>query len=299
MELNSWFIWALVSTFFFGSYSFLFKKIVEEGGDVFAAQVVMPAVVCFVSASIIYLFNFTVGDNLATVAGIAVLQGVLFFLSTYTRIKALGTGLPVYVVFPITKTSTILIVIISAFVFSELEILKKPEVLAGVILAMAATYLLLPWHDKGVFRGSSMGIVLSIASMLSSAGATIAAKSALDFYMVNIFVFILLSNVVTLVLATATVLIKNTTLTQQKFSNGIKWGVMMGLFNFAGFASFLQAVKLGNLSVVASVNALYILIPIVLSAIIYKESMSLMKWLAVAISIAAVILMKIGATDIG
>lgn len=291
---QEWFNWAILSAICFGVYSFLYKKAVEDKADVHTIQVVIPSTVIVLSVVFIISSDSYIADDLLFVLWVAALQGVLFYFTTLTRIKAFEYDIPSHVVFPIIKSSTILIVIISALVFNESDNLTEPKRAAGIFLAVLSTYLLVPMN-KRISTFSFLGLVFALAAMLSSAGASITSKylfsiSDLESSYVNILGFMLLSNFVTLILASGSMLLNKTPANAFSFTHGMKWGGIMGILNFIGFVSFLQAVKIGDLSLVASINALYILIPIILSSIIYKEKLNIMSQAAVVLSIVAIIL---------
>jgi len=70
--------------------------------------------------------------------------------------------------------------------------------------------------------------------------------------------------------------------------NVIKLSIISGVFQFAGFAFMILGFKAGGpLAIVYTVNSFYILIPIILSVIIYKEHFNLRKALAIGLSIVA------------
>ena len=54
----------------------------------------------------------------------------------------------------------------------------------------------------------------------------------------------------------------------------------------------MLAIKFGDLSSVASINSLYIVIPVLLSAIFYREKLTFLKQIAVVVSIVAAALIK-------
>jgi len=68
--------------------------------------------------------------------------------------------------------------------------------------------------------------------------------------------------------------------------------VYMGMLFAASFAALVYAFESGPLSIVYTVQSLYILIPIVLSIIFYNEHWNLRKLIAIMLSIAALALLK-------
>jgi len=111
---------------------------------------------------------------------------------------------------------------------------------------------------------------------------------------VSIFGLMLVSNTVSMMFATGVFVIKMDDSSNIEISLALKWGSLMGLLNFVGFYSFLRAIKFGDFSIVVSLNALYILIPVVLSNILYEdENLNWRQKIAVGVSILAVVLIKL------
>ena len=71
-------------------------------------------------------------------------------------------------------------------------------------------------------------------------------------------------------------------------------GSIIGILNFAGYGLVLKAFAAGSMSLVQPIFALSILIPIFLSAAIYKEKLTLIRILSIGLSLASVLLIKNG-----
>ena len=70
-------------------------------------------------------------------------------------------------------------------------------------------------------------------------------------------------------------------------------GFFMGLINFAGFYSFLKALSMGPLSIIASIIGMHFVIVIVLSALIYKEKLTRYRILGICLTIVSIILLRL------
>lgn len=288
---ESWFFWAVMSMLLQGSHAFLYKKLIEEHGEPRVVQVVIPALVCVLAAAGMLLEGTRIPQLIFITALIAAVQGVLFFLATAMRLEALRCGAPAHIVFPIVKSSVIFIIVLSAFLFDEWASLKEPRRLAGVSLAVIATFILLEWRRDGDGKGLNRGIGFALLAMLAGGGASLMAKYLfVSDAEVSIFLFMLLSNLTTLVLAIGVALSAKGTDSRSSYDLSIGWGIAMGLLSFGGFASFLQAIRLGDLSAVASINAMAIIIPVLLSSYLYRERLTLRKEVAVFLSIIALAL---------
>ncbi len=184
-----------------------------------------------------------------------------------------------------------LIVKLSAFIFNEFDTLKDTHKLIGVLLAIAAAFILMQWRFRPL--NFSRGIALALISMIASAGAALAAKFVfISEGEISIFGFMIISNLTNLILATLRSAFIKEKVSLSSINISLGWGVVIGLLNFFGFTAFLLAIKYGDLSLVASINNLYILIPVLLSAWFYGEQLTLRKQFAVVVSIIALILIK-------
>ncbi len=288
-SIDTWFAWAVISTILFGIHSFLYQKLIKDGGDTLVAQMVGPIVLVMISTAILLISGEMIAERPWVVALIAVLQGVLFFFTTLCRVEALTIGIPAQLLFPIIKSSTPLVVILSCFIFDEWFILAQPRRLVGVVLALGTTFIVMRPVDGDRSTRFDRGMMLAVAAMLSSAGASLAAKLAfVTEGQVNIIGFMLFSNLASMVLAAGRA--GGHKATAFAFRRGLSWGAIIGVINFLGFAAYLLAIKDGELSLVASINSLYILIPMILSALIYHEHLGPRRLTAVLLSLLAIVL---------
>lgn len=292
---GGWFTWAVVSTIFTGVQSFLYQKLVKDRADPLTAQVMQGAVVTVLAIVVLAYSNPRVADPDALVLMLvaAALQGALFFVTTESRLAALKAGIPAAVLFPIIKLSTPVVVVLSALAFDEWDAIREPRRLIGIALAVGATYLIMQRRTALEAGGSRHGLTLAIVAMVASVGAAFAAKYPFESGgEVSIFAFMLVSNATNLLLATITLVRGQVTVSRADIREGIRWGALIGALSFAGFGAFLQAVKEGDLAIVASINSLYILIPIVLSASLYREHLTPLRQVAIAVSVLAVVLLR-------
>jgi drug/metabolite transporter (DMT)-like permease len=287
----SWLAWAVLSALLNGVRAFVGKRTAMEHGDIVAAQVLLPAVMVVVSIPLLLLDRAPLAADFWGFFFAAALQGGLFFFASLTRLQAFQTNTSVHVVLSIIQASTPVIVVLSAMLFEEWASLLNPWRLAGVSLAILATYLLLRLEKSGSFLDE--GILLAGVSMVASAGATLAAKyTFIRDEAVSIFGFILIANAVNLVLASIRAAMVPPS-GDRPFTLGVTSGVVMGLLNFAGFASFLEAIKDGDLSLVASIGALSIIVPVILASWLYGERLGSRRRIAVLACIVALVLLAI------
>ena len=294
-QIPDWLSWALVSTLFYGIYAFLFRRLIMHKGDTLTAMVISPAIVSVIAAAILGVSALSGGHNLSWLVIIfALLQGGLFFLTTESRATALSLGMPSTQLYPIVKSGTLFVILISALLFNELEMLMDPRRIIGIIFILISVFLILQWKstsDKG--SGGYHSLAFAFLATFTSIGATLAPKYVIDLNQeINIFVFILIANLFTTVLAFFRINYQKQPVTYQAKREASVTGIWLGISSFAGFATFLKAIESGPLSIVAAVSSLYILIPIVLSVIFFKEVFRTRSQIAVILSILGIILCK-------
>jgi len=286
---GNWFLLALVSMVLQGFHAFLYKKLIQDGGDPRIVQVVMPAVVSVLAAIAAVAEGVSLPRALTILVIVAGVQGVLFYLTTAMRLEAIRSGAPAHIVFPLVKSSVVFIIILSAFLFDEWEALRTPRRLTSIAMILVAISMLMEWR-RGPFN---RGVLYALLAMVSGAGASLMAKYLfVSEAEISIFAFMLISNATTFLLAMSAAARPATRLTRERYDRSVIWGAATGLLSFGGFAAFLQAIKLGDLSIVASINALAILFPVLLSAILYGERLTFRKEIAVFLSIVALVLIQ-------
>lgn len=292
--ISSWFTWALTSTLFYGINAFFLHRLVKRQGDTLTALVISPAIVTLIAALLLMFSAIPkFDDSLWLLALFAMLQGGLFYLTIESRTYAMALGLPSAILYPIIKSGTLFVIVISAFLFNELQLLLEPRRLAGILLIMLSLMLLLQWTNSHGDNNYSRGIAFALLATFTSIGAALAPKYAIEFQQeMNIYVYILIANLTTTMLSQLRFNYRREMPTPEAKKAGAITGIWLGVTSFAGFAAFLKAIHLGPLSVVAAVSSLYILIPIVLSVILHKEPLRARSQVALFISLLGIVLCK-------
>jgi len=80
---------------------------------------------------------------------------------------------------------------------------------------------------------------------------------------------------------------KDPSLKEKRSLGSIKLGIGSGVLQFIAFFTLLKAFEAGALGIVYTAHSLYIVIPILLAVVIYKEHFNIRKGLAVALSLVA------------
>ena len=69
-------------------------------------------------------------------------------------------------------------------------------------------------------------------------------------------------------------------------------GFVMGIINFAGYYSFLRALSTGPLSIIVSITGMYFMIAIILSVLIYRETLTPLRILGISLSVVSIVLLR-------
>lgn len=295
--LEPWFIWALVSMLCYGIQSFLNVQLIRSGGDQTIAQAVSPAIVV---VGALFAMRGDVafgGEPVATIITLAVLQGVLYFATTFCRFEALRSGLPAGVVFPLLKMSTIIVVVASAWFLKEWDsLVSRPLRLVGIVLSIVATFFLVRkggMKSKQSLSTNTSAALLIICGILASAGASLMAKGAfIAAPDMNLFAFIVVSNLITTTFGALRYLGVPRRPAWDAYRRGLEGGLLIGLFNFLGLVAFMSALKEGDLAIVASINSLYVIIPTLIGWGVFYERLSVTKHFAIALTVLAMVFMS-------
>jgi uncharacterized membrane protein len=287
MGIDPWLELALLSALCFGLQAFLHQELARRGADERVVQVIAAAIVCIGALYAVNWNHLTWSANSHWVFSIGIAQGAFYFFTTLYRLDALRRRIPVGVLYPIVKMSTLVVVIVCAFFPDKWDSWLRSETrIIGVGLSLAVTWLLVGLPERRTWI--RLGIFSALGAMLASAGASLMAKVVLIAVTdVDFFVFMLVSNLVSLLLATGRACARGRALPWENYQAGLVGGLLVGFLNFVGLSSFMRALQTGELSAVASANALYILIPVLLDSWLHRTHLPLKKHAAVALTIVA------------
>ncbi len=139
------------------------------------------------------------------------------------------------------------------------------------------------------------GLILLIITAVIAAFAFATSKIGVDSG-VNIWLFMSLQAIVGIssaILFAAPKIKQDKLLDFTRHKKAIWIGLLLGFVDALNVFFILMALTTGLVSVVYTVNSFYILIPIVLSVILYSEHMNIRKAIAIGLSIASVIFFQI------
>ncbi len=292
LGLELWFVLALSSTLAGGIAAFVYKvaSVHHVNGTLVASYS------GFVSALIMSVFFIYQGDYSHLwhpMVIFAALASATFFMTQLLKIEGMK-HIDTAIFYPIYKVIGPLGAILIGLVFfgeqfTNLELVGLGlSVLVRIMLITKAEHARQNGLIKGLWLVSLCAIISAVSISLTKEGADVA---------VNIWGYILMGEFFMGLTGVILLLFKFKTrslsvVRNETNSKVIQLSVLLGLMHALGaytmvFAFYHQ----GPLAIVYTINSLYILIPIILSIIIYKEHWNARKVVAIILSIAALALL--------
>lgn len=284
MEL--WFISALASAAFMGFYVFIQKISAEKNHN--SANTTLYSMFTTSALGFIYLlFTQEILNSIILILITSTINILFYYTSVVTRIDALKL-MPATIYLPLYKIiSTFIIFFVTILFFKEeIKILQ----LIGIIFATMVPILLIEKNKKEkkkfkIEKGVILLLIGATATVISSTTSKYVASTGLSiFYYLTITYFI--GGILGILQY------KKTKHSTHNNEGAIKWGIISGTLMFLAFVCYLNAFKTGNLAVVYSINSLSILIPLILSILIYKEKLTKKRILAIIFTILSLAFLK-------
>lgn len=281
----SWYFLAVTSLLCFGIQSFGYKVIAERDYSTFWATFTFMSSVAVISTIMFFLKNQAL-INWRFLILIAVINGFSYFLSTVTNIEALKK-IPANVFYPVFRLNIAITVLFSIFYFNES--LTTSNILGIVISIMVAVLIGRTRENEENEKILHIGLLLTLIAAIASSLASISSKFAAN--NVNQFSFIAVSYTVNALLSLGAKS-KFKTQNRSKLLPALILGIIIGILNFMGFYAYIQALKTGPLSIVATIMSLNFIIVIILSILVYKEKLTLKRVLGIVLTIVAMLLLR-------
>lgn len=288
-----WFAFALFSALFAGLHTFAVKVAAEKNYDSYLLNAL--AAFCSFFGSLIF-FTFTASwDGIPmTLFWLGGASGAGFITLSILRSEALrfidaALFFPLYKVIGPAIAACIGIIILSENI-SQIELI-------GIVLSCIVPLLLISRHEHHRQKNLPLGLILT------ALGATAAAISAaINAYAIDIdpsFTFPLLIVAhgsafgfgLSLFLRNHHPRDMHSAVLVHLTKPFLITTAVLSLMQFAGFYSMLRAFDGGDMSIVYSINAHYIVIPVILSVWFYGEHWNLRKAAALFVSVLALVLL--------
>ena len=291
-----WFFWAVMAIVVGGVHAFILKVAVEKKYDSVLISSVTPLVSACFGTAVLWVMGSTFEPSLFFIE-MAIISAVLFIITSVLRQEGLSK-IDTTIYFPINKTvSTSVAAFIGIFLLNEsLTGLQYVGVLLGIIVPLLLMNRSEHARQKNIILGvqlaTTTAVLSTIAQMVNSFGVS---KEIFD----GSILFLVLIHIFTALFGLSYFWVRQGS---KKFGEQFRanfntpsqqgFVLLASLVHFFAFFSLLMAFSSGYFSVVYTITSLGIVVPIVLSILVYKEHWDRRKVLALVLAIASVGLLK-------
>ena len=285
-----WFALSVFACALFGVQAFMYKTGMKKDMDEFILVGYFTLSAAVISL-LVFLSRPPQFPAFTAIFLLAILYGLFFSFKTLAQMKALKF-LPTNIVFPVTA-SNVLLVVIASFLFLN-ESLSMLQIIGIALVSFAVIFLYFEksfeLQKKHFIKGFAIALLAMFFSAALSFTNKIAAMNADKLLFMSVAYFFGAS--VSFALRT---LARDSNSLSDLFlrKDIIALGLGIGVINFFGWYSLLSALSYGPLSLIAPVISLYVFVAAVLGVIFHKEKLTVRRFLLMAISIFGVILLKI------
>ncbi len=285
--MRNWYVLSIVALVLMGVQRFLYKVSAEKECSTAWTTFSFMATVTVLSAVFFFSFKESVSDPsmLILTAGI---NSASFVLGTITHIEALK-HVPSSVVYPIIRLNMVVVVLFSILFLHDHVSLHQ---VLGILMAIAVIVILTKdaEEEKGSLGSARKGLFLVFVSLIAGSVASISSKFAAVYS--NKLGFMTLSYFLGALFSAALIRRSGKERSGGSRKDAVRIGVLMGLINFAGFYTFLAALSVGPLSIIVSITGMHFVIAVLLSVIVYKEKLSGMRIIGMALAIASILFLR-------
>lgn len=281
-------LWTLAATLIGGLASFVQKVIAHErrssalngmfmyAGPSIAALVALPFLGVPISWQLVTLYS--------------VLMGVIYAVGNYLRIEGLK-HIDSVIFFPLNKVFGPPLVIAASIIFLG-ESLTWIQ-LIGVVLSITVPLLLISRSEKHRQNNLTLGLILLAISTVLIAASQVIAKVGLTLDQ-SIFFMMGISQIAGFIVSMGIHVYSHTEENHMaSFAKRRDWelGILSAVLSVFALYALFKAISIGQLSLVYTIHAHYILIPIILSVWWYGEHINFRKFAAVVVSFLAIALL--------
>ena len=308
--MDNWYFYALVATLSYGFFNFI-QKIAAEKGLNSSGLIQVSSITVFFCSLLSILYTGYHDFEWPVIIGLAILNSSLFFSASILKLEALKRS-KAFIIFPITKMNALVAALLGLFIFAE-----SPSAFQWVGMGLTIFSILILTsktetpekkqriEDKSEsivedvepnrprswivskFR-SNTGVIFALAGASCTGVTAIVGKLAAVH--TDKLMYMLLSYF--LVFTYSSKFRKSSEKKSgRKFT--LCFGVMIGILNFVGYLALLTSYRTGEVSVIQPIFSTSIVIPIVLSAVVFKERMTTRQILAVFLTIISIVLLKV------
>ncbi len=283
-----WLLYSLSATLFYGILNFLYKVAAEHKLPT-QAVVFISAFTVVLSAAVTITAGGNSLDFFMQALPYAAVNGTLFAFGALAKFRALKLA-PASVVFPVNKSNVLFVIVIGLVFFREMPTLRQ---WAGVVMAILVLVLISFEQLKRTHITKLHGIGFSLLAALCTSFSMTAGKLAST--RTDRLTYILISYSFVTLLSFGLYKTRVPQRDRERTFNNPRIYILgggIGILNFAGYNLVLKAFAAGSMALVQPVFALSILIPIFLSAIIYREKLTFIRIISIGLSLASILLIK-------
>jgi drug/metabolite transporter (DMT)-like permease len=286
--MGNWYVFAIFALILLGFQRFLYKVSAERKCNTAWTTFSFMATVAILSSTLFLLLGESVSD-ITFLIFIALVNSGAFLVATITHIEALK-HIPTSVAYPIIRLNAVVVVIFSIFYFKDRLSLYQG---IGIVLALAVIVILAVGinDNNAPQKNIKRGFIFVLIALFGGAAAAISSKFAASY--TNKMAFIAVSYIASTLFSLGLRKKLETEEARKTHKDALIIGVIMGLINLAGYYSFLKALSTGPLSIIASITGMHFMISIILSALIYKEKLTLLRILGIFLTVLSIILLRI------
>jgi uncharacterized membrane protein len=277
------FAWAIAATVLAGMQMFTAKMIAHAGRSSAYNSIYTYGI----SGVIAFIGLFFAGSQPSSwewVLFLAVASGALHAGAHIMRIDALRY-IDSTLYFPLNKILGPILVVLGGVLMLGENITVKNTI--GIILSLCVPLLLISSSEHGRQKNLRKGITFVVLSTAIASGSMLMTKLGVDIDK-NVLFFMFLSQLGGTLFALYMYRRENAEKQYVPERKDMLIGVCSGLLAFVSFYALLRAFSMGSISLVYTIHAHYIVIPIFLSVWFYKEHMNMRKFAAVVLSVVAI-----------
>lgn len=280
------FLWTIAATVLAGIQLFVQKVIAHEGRDAALSGLMMYAISGALAAAVLLsLRQWPQEWIVISLFGLA--AGTMHSIGNYIRIEGLKY-IDTVLFFPINKVLGPLAVVIGGVWFFGDQLTLQYYI--GIALSLAVPLLLLSASEHRRQNNLSLGFVFVVISTLLTSFSMLVTKEGLS-HDSQIWLVLSMSQIAGTACSLG-IFIKRNGLHAKSIvainRRDVLLGLLMGVLGFLSTITLFHAVQGGLVSLVYVIHAHYILIPIVLSVLIYGEHINLRKTAAIVVSLLAI-----------
>lgn len=289
--MEPWLVLTIVSIFGAGINSFIYKVAAKEKMDIYILTFYMTVLSTLGTLVLLLLFSDFSGHTW-TIFLLAIGVSSFYYMTNIVKVNALQS-IDSTLFFPIYKVLGPMLVIIFGITIFQERFTSYEWI--GLILSLLVPIMLITRSEQTHQSDLKRGLLYLVLAVIVGSASHIFWKHGADIAE-NTWLFIFYIELTTFLVAACTlpfkfrnVQIKKELLVirERKFLIAT---ITSGVMNIvAGAAIVFAFVYGGALGIVNTIGSLYILIPIILSIVIYKEHWNLRKLIAIILSIVALV----------